>query len=141
VRTDVIAALAIFPAIEDLTLLRELYPRENDFAVNLELATAFVRLKDPLCQPVLRSALWREPWNRGVLAGALIIEVGGIDALRSELQRPPQRVSNRDLRRVGFALGEWGGLPEVESLARLRSSGDPVVQGALLGALGARTHE
>jgi hypothetical protein len=141
VRTDVIAALSIAPGIEDLSLLRELYPRENDLAVNLALLGAFIRLKDPLCLPVLRSALWREPWNRGVLAGALIIEVGGLEGLRSELQRPPQRVSHRDLRRVGFALGEWGGLPEVESLARQRSAGDSAVQGALLGALGARTHE
>jgi hypothetical protein len=141
VRTDVIAALAIFPSIEDLALLHELYPRENDLAVNLALVRAFIRLKDPACEPVLRAALWREPWNRGVLAGALILEVGGIDALRSELHRPPPRVAHRDLRRVGFALGEWGGLPEVERLARQRSAGDSAVQGALLGALSARTQQ
>jgi hypothetical protein len=36
---------------------------------------------------------------------------------------------------VGFALGEWGGLTAVEPLARVRMEGDPVLQGALLGAL------
>jgi hypothetical protein len=41
---------------------------------------------------------------------------------------------------VGFALGAWGGLGQVEQLAARVAVGDPALQGAVLGALGARTH-
>ncbi|NUP96488.1 MAG: hypothetical protein HUU28_10035, partial [Planctomycetaceae bacterium] len=46
----------------------------------------------------------------------------------------------RDLRRVGFALGEWGGVNEVEWLSARISPAEPALQGAVLGALGQRTH-
>ena len=45
------------------------------------------------------------------------------------------------MRRVGFALGSFGGLPELETLAKqLRyNSGSPALQGGLLGFLSTRT--
>jgi hypothetical protein len=45
------------------------------------------------------------------------------------------------MRRLGFAIGTWGGIDAVERVSRLRRSnpGDPAVQGAVLGALAART--
>jgi hypothetical protein len=61
--------------------------------------------------------------------------------LVDELSRPPRQATSADLRRVGFAVGVWGGLAEVDHLAKqLRfNSGHPALQGALLGALTQRT--
>ncbi|MBK7645104.1 MAG: hypothetical protein IPJ19_19015 [Planctomycetes bacterium] len=54
-------------------------------------------------------------------------------------QPPPARV--RPTTPAGYALGLWGGLPEVEALSQqLRyNSGAPALQGALLGFLATRT--
>ncbi len=54
-------------------------------------------------------------------------------------QSPPAGATEADVRRLGFALGQWGGLPTVEALARRRNGGDPALQGALLGALTTRS--
>ena len=78
--------------------------------------------------------------NRSILTGAAFVEVSSIEALRQELELPPRNATTRDLRRVGFALGEWGGIKQVDALGLRTSSGDPALQGALLGALAARTH-
>jgi hypothetical protein len=64
--------------------------------------------------------------------------VAGLEALIDELDTAPRTAGDRDLRRVGFAIGEWGGLSAVEKLARERRETDPGLQGALLGALAAR---
>jgi hypothetical protein len=135
-----VRALGQVPSLDDLTMLRELFPRENDYRVNVELARALIAQRDPSVATIARSALWQEPFNRSVLAAALLIHISGMDALRLELQTPPKGAMPRDLRRVGFALGEWGGTDEVERLARRARAADPALQGALLGALGARTH-
>lgn len=135
-----VAALGLAATAPDLALMRDLFPLGDEFEVDVELACALLRAKDKEVVPFLRSALWSEPWNRSVLAGALWIEVSGTDALRLELQAPPQGASQRDLRRVGFALGEWGGLVELEWLAARVGPAEPALQGAVLGALGARTH-
>ena len=61
--------------------------------------------------------------------------------MSSELRAPPASASSNDLRRVGFAIGEWGGVAALEDLARdlHYASGHPALQGAFLGALSART--
>ena len=119
-----------------------IFPVEDDRDVNVELALGLIKIRDPAVIPVLRAALWRDrdPWNRSCLAAALLIDVAGIDALREEVLRPKLNVSTRDRRRVGFALGQFGGVEEVEHLAAQLSAGDPALQGALLGALAARTY-
>lgn len=135
-----VRALAHSMTLEELKLMRELFPVEDDFEVNAELALALIGARDPRVLPLLRSALWREPLHRSLLAAALIADVAGVDALREELQHPSLQASERDLRRVGFALGEFGGLHQVEILSRRLGSGDAALQGALLGALAARTY-
>lgn len=135
-----IAALARGLGPDDIACLRELFPADADADVQVELAVALLALRDPAALPVLRAALWSEPWNLSVLAGLVWIDVDGIDSLRLELGHPPLGASERDRRRVGFALGEWGGLAEVERLAARWSATDPALQGAVLGALGDRTH-
>jgi len=137
-----VRALARYGLAEDLALLRRLFPQEGELDTNVELALSLVAAGEAVALPVLREALWRAPFDRSVLAGAVIIDVAGINTLREELQRPPADATSRDFRRVGFALGEWGGVAEIDVLygrERLRS-GDPVLQGAFLGALSARTH-
>ena len=64
----------------------------------------------------------------------------GIQGLHDELASAPTEARPEDLRRIGYALGQWGGLAAVEALARRRGSGDPALQGAYLGALATRTH-
>ncbi len=134
-----IASLARGYGLGDLELVRELFPLGDDLEVDVELALALIVARDAAVVPLLRAALWSEPWNRSVLAAALLVAQGGIDALRAELTRPPAGVTERDLRRVGFALGEWGGASEVDRLAGRVGAADPALQGALLGALSART--
>ncbi len=135
-----VAALARQAQAEDRELLRELFPLPGEPEVNAELALALLRQGDGLVAPLLRSALWRGPFHRSVLAGGLLADALGIDALRTEVESPPRSARPEALRRAGFALGEWGGPAQVEALARRFGASDPRLQGALLGALSARTH-
>ncbi len=136
---QMIRALGRAPLVEDLELLAELFPVEDDLDANVELGLALVRNRSPGALRFLRFVLWQDPFHRSVLAGALMVEIGGPQTLHVELQRPPLGASDKDLRRVGFALGEWGSFLDVEELTGRRRSTDPAVQGALLGVLTSRT--
>ncbi len=127
---------------EDLEFIVEHFPSEDDEIVNLAIAQVLVERGMPEALPLLQSAIWRGPWDRSILACGLLVETFGFRALTDELERPPAAATSKDLRRVGFALGEFGGLERAEAFARqLRTgTGDPILQGALLGALSARTH-
>jgi len=137
-----VRALCRAPGPEDLEVLRALFPLEGQREANLVVAGALLELRDPAVQPILRAALWRSDFDLAVLAGAVLAESGGGPRLlREELRAPPREATSEDLRRVGYAIGAWGGMREVEDLAReLRyASSEPALQGALLGALAART--
>ncbi|HUR27300.1 MAG TPA: HEAT repeat domain-containing protein, partial [Planctomycetota bacterium] len=135
-----VQALVRISANAEVSTLFEMFPLEDARAVNVEIALALCARREPAVLPLLRAALWQGPFVRSVLAGALIQHVAGTDALRVELDRPPKGAKPEDIRRVGFALGEWGGTGEVERLGRRRTAADPALQGAFLGALAARTH-
>ncbi len=137
-RIDVVRALATGAELADLASLRELFPVEDDLDLNVELAVTLVRSRDRAVLALLRAALWSDSWNRSVLAGGLIVRTNGIEGLIGELETPAPQASERDFRRVGFAIGEWGGLQAVEALSRTRKEGDAALQGALLGALSRR---
>jgi hypothetical protein len=124
---------------EDVELLRSLFPAETGLELNIELASALIRQRDRSVLPLLRAAVWREPWNRSILACALLRHVIGSYGLEYELETSPPGATARDLRRVGYALGALDGLDVVESLTKRRRSGDPALQGAYLGALAERT--
>lgn len=141
-------ALRLQASSEDREALKELFPlpagpdadpvaRET----NIELALALVRLGEPIILPLLRVELWNGSFDRSLLAAGLLTDIGSLRTLRDELRQPPEHATSSDVRRIGFAIGEWGGLREVELLARdLRyNSGDPALQGAILGALSTRT--
>lgn len=136
VRRSAIRSLSERASQEDLARLRELFPLEDDEAgLNVELAVALIRHRDPLALSLLRRVLWEGSWNLSLLAGGLMLGDGGPHSLQDELEAPPESASQRDRRRVGFALGLWGGMQVVENLAQRRSESDPVLQGAYLGVL------
>lgn len=134
-------ALASAPEPADLEALAALYPAGDDLELDVELARALLRARHGAARGLLAAALWSADWNRSVLAGGLIVANAGPRGLLEELELAPRTATERDLRRVGFALGEWVGISAVEELSRARSEGDPVLQGALLGALASRSEE
>jgi hypothetical protein len=134
-------ALGKSGAPADVEALAAAFPADDDMDLNVELALGLLRNRHEARSAVLRAALWRDSWSRSVLAGGLIVRSGGPRALYDELAIAPRNASEHDLRRVGFSLGEWVGLGAVEELARTRTEGDPVLQGAVLGALAARSGE
>lgn len=139
-----VKALGSLPSSEDLEFIADLFPVEGDDELNVELALALIRNGHPEVETILQSAVWRGPWNRSILAAAVVKEASGLRALEHWIVRPPSTATSEDIRRVGFAIGEWGGLDAVEAL-RARMGGvagadRPALQGALLGALSSRTH-
>jgi len=137
----IVRALATSPAREDIELLASLYPRADDRAMNVALAVVLIDAGATEVLPLVRSAIWDEGWNLSILAAGILAERASVAALVDELAQPPAQATSEDIRRLGFALGEWGGVQEVAALARSMryNSGHPAVQGALLGALSQRT--
>ncbi len=140
-RVRLVRALARAPEAADLELLAGLFPTENERELDVELALALLQNRHPAVDGLLRATLWSDEWNASVLAGGLLVQAGGMRALADELGAAPRSAGESDLRRVGFALGQWGGFAALEELGRTRSEGDPALQGALLGALAVRASE
>lgn len=138
-------AIAERGTAEDRQRLAHSFPIEHDDeapeAINALLVRLVLADRNLRVMPVLRAALWREPFDRSLLAGALMAELGSGYLLREEIVRWPAGASERDFRRVGFAAGVWGGMAALDALAahpRIQP-GAPVLEGALLGALASRT--
>src|SRR6202008_233707 len=104
-----VQALVRVGANADLGNLFAFFPMEEARAVDVRIALAMCARREPAVLPLLRAALWQPPFERSVLAAALMAHVAGLDALRVELERPPRGAKPTDIRRVGYALGEWGG--------------------------------
>ena len=138
---ELVVALRRGASSEDLQVFESLFPRGDDRALDLELAIALGQLASPTVVPVLREALWRGSHDISILAAGELAEVHGLHFLHDELASPPADADAGDMRRLGFAIGTWGGIDAVERVSRLRRSnpGDPALQGAVLGALAART--
>lgn len=138
---ELVAALRRGASSEDLQVFESMFPRGDDRVLDLELAIALGQLASPTVVPVLREALWRGSHDISILAAGELAEVHGLHFLHDELVSPPPDADEGDMRRLGFAIGTWGGVDAVERVSRLRRSnpGDPAVQGAVLGALAART--
>lgn len=137
-------ALAVFPSAQDLAFLAGLFPLEDDLETNLVLARALLRHGHDALVPVLKGAVWSGPLHRSLLAAAVVKENLGMRVLQHWAVKPPATASVEDIRRVGFAIGEWGGIAALEELrARMGAvagADRPALQGALMGALAARTH-
>ncbi len=133
-----VRALSNNPSHEDVALVARLFP-SGKRDLDIELGCVLATNNHPLGMSILERALWTSTFDQSVLAAGLIFRARGIGALHLELDSPPPRVTQTDLRTVGFALGEWGGVEALEELARRRTSSDPALGGALLGAMSART--
>lgn len=136
-------ALAARPGARDLRVLARLFPREGAAEINLELASGLARSGHRSVEPLLQRAVWELPWNLSVLAAGVVSATYGQRTLISWAANPPVEATEQDVRRLGYAIGEWGGLPAVEALRkRLNSTAGadlPALQGAILGALATRT--
>ena len=135
----VVRILGEAPDDDDLAVLRRIFPVEGDRELNVELAQVLLRARDPEALELLRTLLWGESWSRSVLAGGLIVRASGVFALVDEIELPPASADEQDLRRVGFAIGQWGGLSAVDELSHRTGTGGAALQGALLGALSTRS--
>lgn len=136
-------ALGSSPSTRDLRILARLFPRERAADMNLELAAALARNGHRAPEPLLRAAVWRLPWNQSVLAAGVVAESYGIRTLIQWVTAPPPGATDEDVRRVGYAIGEFGGMDAVRRLQRELGTTNgaelPALQLAVLGALAART--
>jgi HEAT repeat protein len=136
--------IAHLPSVDDLEFLAREFPLDEDHASNVLLAQVLIENGHEKIEPILRAAIWKGPWHRSALAAAVVAEYRGLDLLMHWVAMPPATARSVDLRRVGFAIGEWGGLEAIDKLRRLLGSAAgaerPALQGALLGALTTRTH-
>lgn len=139
-RFALVRALSRRPTPQDLEILTSLFPQPAEKELNVELAVSLAVLSAPAVRPILRAALWHGGFEESVLAGFLLADSSGPRTLIEEIRRPPPGAKAADLRRIGFALGEWGGVEALRELSKeTGSAAGPEMQGALLGALGSRT--
>lgn len=136
-----VRALVRSGSVEDVEVFRALFPRPDDRVLDLELARTLAELGDGSVEPLLRAAAWDAEFDVSILAVGLLFDHGGPFTVLRELQNPPVRAASSDLRRIGFAIGEWGGPSEYQRLLRemRTTSANPAVQGAWLGAITSRT--
>jgi hypothetical protein len=141
IATRLVRALRKNSSAEDLDVFKSLFPTETDRFLDRELALALLERGEPVVMPLMRAAIWQGDLDLSLIAAGVLADLEGVRALFDELRVPPMDASSNDLRRLGFAIGEWGGVQALENLARdLRySSGNPALQGALLGFLSTRT--
>lgn len=136
-------ALARRPGARDLRVMARLFPREGGDDMNLALASGLAQSGHRSVEPLLQKAVWELPWNISVLAAGVVRATYGERTLISWVANPPVETTEQDVRRLGYAIGEWGGLPAVEALRRRLNSAAgadlPALQGAILGALASRT--
>jgi hypothetical protein len=109
------------------------------------------RARDPRVLTLIRAGIWDSiEFDQSVLASALLIEVAGMRALIDEARYEPMLDADstgaryrapKYPRRVGYALGLWGGIQALEDLnSEVSDVREDVRQGAVLGALASRTH-
>jgi hypothetical protein len=144
---ELVTALALAPNARDLELLESLASaRSTQTAgtaaarrIDAELLAVLVRSKHPRGLAILRDALWRSPRPLACIAALQWIESAGLAELENELDLAPARTTVPELRRAGFAYGRFCGWPALDRLARRKRADDPLLQGAWLGALSARS--
>ena len=146
-----VEALEGFGGVEDLAYLRHQFPYGKDEVVNEALALALYRARDPRVLGLIRAGIWDSPgFDQSVLASGLLIDMAGVRALIDEARYEPMLEADtpnaryraaKYPRRVGYALGLWGGLEALDELnSEVSDVREGVRHGALLGALASRTH-
>ena len=139
-----IEALGKLPTHDDLDFLDDLFPVDQPVALNVALALTLIRSGHKKVEPVLRAAVWSGPLDRSILAAAVVKQASGMNTLQHWVLKPPPGATSADIRRVGYAIGEWGGVEAIQELqARMggvAGADRPALQGAFMGAMAARTH-
>ncbi|MEZ6017206.1 MAG: hypothetical protein R3F49_18965 [Planctomycetota bacterium] len=139
----IIRALGKQPDADDLEALATAFPFDGSTIANLLCASALVRNRHRAVDPLLSAAVWGLDGNLSILAAGIVYETRGAQVLRQWIVRPPAEAREEDVRRLGFALGDWGGPREYEALrAELGTASgaeEPALQGAYIGMLGGRT--
>ncbi|MBJ21385.1 MAG: hypothetical protein CL933_18415 [Deltaproteobacteria bacterium] len=142
-----VEALENSGSVEDLAYIKNQFPHERDALVNEALALALYRARDPRILTLIRAGIWDSvEFDQSVLASALLIDVAGMRALIDEARYEPMLNTEtyrapKFPRRVGYALGLWGGLQALEDLnSEVSDVREDVRHGAVLGALASRTH-
>lgn len=138
----VLRALGHYSTGRDLEFLAEKFPLEGHVEANLEIALALARGEHYTVRPLFQEAIWRVPKNRSVLAAGVVHARVGVRILALLIERPPPGATTEDIRRVGFAVGQWAGLAGLADLIQRfgNRTDDPALQGALMGALLSRTY-
>jgi len=138
-----VRALGRRPSAKDAKLLARLFPREGARGTNLELAAALARASHRSAEPLLQAAVWELDFDLSILAAGVVRQTYGPRTLIAWAISPPADVTDQDVCRLGFAIGAWGGMPAVEELRKQLGTTAgaelPALQGAVLGALAART--
>ncbi|MEO6710728.1 MAG: hypothetical protein ABIP42_14195, partial [Planctomycetota bacterium] len=80
-----VQALLRIAANTEIQRLFDMFPLEESSAVNAQIALAMCARREPAVLPILRTALWQAPFDRSVLAAAVMQHVAGIDSVRIEL--------------------------------------------------------
>lgn len=139
-----IEALGYSSDAKDRLFLEEVFPRQGSSEINVALARALLRSGSEDVIPLLKHTVWTGTFNRSCLAGILVAQKFGPLRLMQWLERPPVEATAQDLRRLGFIVGSLGGKQAVDLLARhlgsVAGAERPELQGAMLGALSARTY-
>ncbi len=139
-----VRALGALPSEGDLDFLADIFPVDGQFELNVALARALVRGGHKKIEPILRAAVWRGPFARSMLAAGVVREAFGLQTLLHWVLSPPAQASRADVRRLGYAIGTWGGVEAIQDLqgqlGGVSGVDRPALQGAFLGALAARTH-
>lgn len=138
-RAWIVTTIARHVDRQDVPFLDSIFPSEHFPAINTDVAVALARMGSPEGNALLRRALWRGPFDRSQLAAAALVDEGGVRVLTTELESAPLGTSTEALRRVGYAIGMFGGMDELDRLRRRRGPGDPALMGAYLGTLASRT--
>lgn len=138
-RAWIVTTLAQYADRQDVPFLESVFPSEHFPGINTDVAVALARLGSREGSALLREALWRGPFDRSQLAAAALVDEGGVKLLATELESAPLGTSSEAMRRVGFAIGLYGGMDELDRLRLRRGPGDPALLGAYLGTLMGRT--
>ncbi len=130
--------------LEDRRLLEKAFPDSTSYAVNLVLSNALLAHLSEEVVPLLKHAVWNGDFNQSCLAAILVANRYGALRLMQWLEHPPVGAHVEDLRRVGFMVGSLGGKEAIDLLSKnlgaTAGAERPELQGALLGALSARTY-
>ncbi|WP_145198936.1 HEAT repeat domain-containing protein [Planctomycetes bacterium Poly30] len=112
-----VRALARTRKPEDAAALEALFHRPNSQTVTLDLAAGLAKAGSDEVEPLLRNAAFRLPWSQALLAAGAARACYGDELLVRWIENAPATTPIESCRRIGLALGEFGG-PEAVALLK-----------------------